>query len=333
MRCILNKNCFEEGQSRYISTIIGIAVCHADYNEVCVDDDRVFDSEVYSNLSTDDQNLLRLSYENAVIGQDAFTGEIISVDIHGDSESEAKIFSPSEAVDYISEPLSVLVENSLNDGYFIKALIRSFGSYKINKALLENKVRMDNSGGCGNTRNRILSYLQGNPKPKNLRLYIIWDSDKEYVLHEQNKYNKDIEDLADLNVNYHILCKRAIENYMPDEALRQLCGKPFLSWYNAYSHLTAIQKDYYCVADGFTHYKAETKGGMPEAVVAFFSDLSETNWNYLKDGFKMGNFKTEYPKMFEDTRFVYKASLLERTSHQDNPSELPDLVSEIEALL
>ena len=339
MHCIIRTNCFKEQYKRDISRLIDAVTYIGDIDSAVLEDPELINSEFAKTLNQGDREYLLWAYEASSISSSVGVGEIVYVDECGQNENLDKIFSPREIYDYLREPLSVLVENDNNDGHFIKCLIKWFGNEIAKKALVANRIRMGNSGGCTNTLATIQERSTGfGGKPKFLRLYVIWDGDKDFPTMKQNKYEKSRKELNRYKVQYHILEKRAMENYMPDDALCDIadsCGSS--DWYAAYATLSPQQKDFYKIHDGMTYSKVTRlyadRVNLDSGIQTLYSTVSEGNWNHLMNGLQLGNFKSEFPRFFESSCHVYKKSLLDRTRHQSNPNELQDIVDAITKLL
>lgn len=338
MECVLAKDCFKPIHQKHLSLLIKLVANTSEFNSVLVDNPDVFNDATFDSLDKDDKDILADSFSASVIGSTSHEGERIMVSDKGSVMTSRKVFSPKEAVDYINEPLLVLLENDYYDGRFIKCLIHNFGSNRIKHALAENKIRMAHSGGCGNTMNTMKERLGGfYYKTKFLRICVVWDGDQEYPGQRISKYNKDIQDLNEIGVKYHILCKREMENYLPEEAVKVLASTRFNSWFNAFNAMSDVQKDYYDMNDGFKYsnipYSSANRDMLPDGVKTLFADVSDTNFDLLKDGLKIGNFKDKFSDAFGTSPYANKATLLTRTSSQTNPNELQEIVDMINQLL
>jgi len=64
-----------------------------------------------------------------------------------------------------------------------------------------------------------------------------------------------------------------------------------------------------------------------------YANVSDSNFGYLIDGLNIQDFKTKYPELFNETRFVYRKALQEITSHQSNPNELESIKNDIISLI
>lgn len=269
-------------------------------------------------------------------------------------------FNIEEAIHFFNQPVSVILENNKNDSAFIISVIEHFGKYSsINKAkkhFENNWLKFENAGGCGNIPNFLemflsqfqrLSLKNQRPLSDYFRGLIIIDSDKEYKT-QVTKHNNLIENLNDLGISnnqIHILRKRMMENYMPDEVFRYIKNQlpneqEIKEWIDAYLNLSDEQKNYLNIPDGFPpkKNKFEANGNrknIDDEILTFFGfSLSDINFNKLDKGFNFkgfnntGEFKNEFPKLFKK-QLVNKLSLNVR----DGENELEKIVQKINNLL
>lgn len=270
------------------------------------------------------------------------------VTMDGESELTERIFSLSEMCEYVSFGARIVLEDATNDGYFIKAIEHFFeNTMDFSKLLSKGFVEIDNAGGSGAKR-RIGEFIDIHKgKPKFLRCLVIVDGDCRYEGDtEYENYDKQLDEkkyFEDRGVTYHVLKKRAQENYMPDEVFdnnRHVFGD---DWVNAYLRLTPKQKDYYYTAGGFlkdipkaNKEKEEYEfDKLPQGIQKLFSDVSPGNYQHLLHGPNLhGSFKSEFPKFFNDPH-ICKDALLYRVNHPESvdPDELMHIVEEIRQLL
>lgn len=265
--------------------------------------------------------------------------------VGGEQDDIDKRFSPTEINEYLNTSATIIVENGKNDGCFVRAIMKHFASsVNFEEQLSNNAVVIDPAGGSG-AKSRIGYFLSiHHMQPKYLRCLVIVDGDKRYpgdTSFENFKSQQSDSDFFQSNkVIYHILEKRAMENYMPDEVFEH---NRFLfsdCWVNAYLHLTAEQKDYYYIAKGFQKDIPSDKHScrswidLPVDIQKLYVDVIKTaNFDYLFSQPYKGNFKNNFPSLF-DSIFVYKDSLLNRCSCKaDGKSELEDIVEKIIQLL
>ena len=121
----------------------------------------------------------------------------------------------------------------MNDAYFINALIENFRkkSKKIKRFKDENWLKYENGGGADNIPNTIISILSSFERlPKSnhnyLRAIVILDSDRQYVGMPLKNDKQKIIDFCKMNeIKYHILEKREMENYIPNEVFDEMRRK------------------------------------------------------------------------------------------------------------
>lgn len=260
-------------------------------------------------------------------------------------------FSIKEATAYLKQPFIIILENSNNDAPFLDALLQHFPKQgKIIRKHKEERWLKYGMGG-GTTipdviRSEIISYesdIFTKEKHRYLRYFVIIDSDREYPEMEikQDKQNL-IAFLIENNIKYHILEKREMENYLPDEAFEQINNNK--GYVDAYIRLTPIQKDYFDIQNGLPNKRFEQ---LPTEIQQIFQGLTIDDKRILRSDNlekinteERRNFKTEFPKLFLSNK-VTKESLLKRCAHHFNnpkthpydPDELSNLLIKITELL
>ena len=296
----------------------------------------VFDS----NLPTDCEKYLTQSeiefFKSASINAINNLQYDCTISRKGGEHDEKPIYTLDEGIRFLTQPVSIVLENNKNDALFIDALIRSYNKRELLGARKEQWLCYMNAGGCSNICNLIEAMLaQFDYRRKFLRCYVILDSDKLAPNHINPKNIKLEQFLTEQRVPYHIWEKRMMENYMPDDAM------PDGPWKKAYIFLREEQKDYYNLAHGFERdekflpredniYNRDSL--LPEQG-DFYSDLADENYGILHKGVEMKQFKEDFPKLFSDVTKVYYETLQQRTAHQNNPNELKETLDEIIKLL
>jgi len=184
------------------------------------------------------------------------------------NNNQNNCFNIEEAIQFFNQPISIILENSLNDQYFLLAIINYFDTTKEIQRQIDNGwMQFENAGGCTNVENFIKGKLQSfdNLSCQNnkfnhiyLRCLVLLDSDKEYP-NAPIKYETNLLPFLDKNkITNHILEKRCMENYMPDEVFRDIANTSkqnnkteLNNWFNAYIRLTVKQKDFLNINSGF----------------------------------------------------------------------------------
>jgi hypothetical protein len=163
-------------------------------------------------------------------------------------------FNEEEAIIFLSQPVSVVLENNKNDAAFILAIIKHFGNndeYNKPQEHIDNGwLVFENAGGCGNIPNFLEGFLnkfKALAKKNNRNIFdyfrgiIIVDSDKEYSIQPikdehksllkkiealnfevSNIINESTGEIINNNIKFHILEKRMMENYLPKEVFEEI---------------------------------------------------------------------------------------------------------------
>lgn len=351
MEAIINKNCFvDDTFARDISHLVGDASYYSEVFRVKVEDPDIFETKGFECLDSSDREILRILFEEETQSHLSPMGETIYVDAEGEQEKRNKIFTPKEAIKYSRKPLVVLVENNANDGHFVEAIIRCFGTNRVIKALDDGLIEIGNSGGCTNVKNVLLGILnERQGKQKFVHHYVILDGDKRWkddLIPGRSTLRYNIRAYG---ANLHELYKRAMENYMPDLAFEQVASPTQPNSCKAYLRLAEEQKDFYCISDGFLKdslkYKADVskqqvkpnllvyRHDVPDEVQQLYFNVPDEDWEILAFGIKVPHFKDEYPKGFDDNTLVTRQYMEQRIQHQPNPYELQQIADEINNLL
>lgn len=320
--------------------------------ELTVTDPNVVQTEIYAKMPPIDQELISMAVMGSAIGAGDFDCEVCQ---DGEKFKKEKKFTISEAIRYLSQPASIVVENSLNDSHFICSLLKCLGERELfEKALNSQWLQFENSGGCSNVINFFEGRLQFfQQKPKFLRCVVILDSDRRFPTDSIAKYRKAEEYFVGNLIDYHILEKRMMENYLPDEALKSIPGKQYRVWVNAYLSLSAEQRDFIDMNKGLScdyensKYDERTRKRMkkklsseeygkrllPQSMRSLYANVLGRNFEILEHGMQLPNMKTTFPKLFDREELVFRKSLLRRTAHQNNSNELTEIVGKIRNII
>ncbi len=302
----------------------------------------------YSRLDKDDKQILELEYNKVVteskIEQNDNQKKLdLNVCMVVKNEED---FIIVEAIRFLNQPLFIILENNLNDQHFIRAINKYFdktGNFE--KHYQNGWLEFANAGGCSNLENFInakkasFNNLLKIKKYKYLRCIVILDSDRTHSqLSLEYKYSNLVKFLNDNEIAYHILEKRSMENYMPNEVFDEFRNNNTNEWINAYLNLNPLQKDFIDISFGFTGKNGDgtfkkLRGELDNNIQNLYSDVSDSNYTVLNHSFNLANFKTEFPTKFINSYNVYKETLKEMTRHQNNPNELNDIVEKIGKLL
>lgn len=292
---------------------------------------------------------LGLCLQNTIVG--SLEGDC-TIAQRGIGISDQKVFTVSEGIKYLLQPLSIIVENSLNDAHFVRAIMRCYDSSgMLIKHDKEQWLQFENAGGCSNIVNYIQSRIDHCGKVKFLRCFVLVDGDKHYPTENVKKYDKLTQKLNNWNIGYHILEKRCMENYVPIDAIPTT--PQTLHWKMAYQNLKPEQRDFLNIGGGFHGdiEKGKKEPGMPSKgklkrvlkhnirafrdknVEIFYGSVSSGNFLHLCKGIKIPNFKTKFPEFFDDQIHVYRKAFDELISHQQNTKELEEIVNALRKLI
>lgn len=333
MRVEIKVDIFHGNEFQKLNYLIGIAFYEYRY-ELFVDLAVVQDSNLYKRLDKEDQAILEQDFNKFI--QESTSPNIVI------SNNDPTHFNIDEAIRYLTQPFSIILENSSSDSYFIKALIKHFDkTNEIGRHLKNGWCQFENAGGATNVINFLSEKLrQFRSLPKDnylyLRAFVVFDSDKEFPEMPLNQSKQNLTKfLRDNKIGYHCLEKRESENYLPDEAFEEIDdNREFIE---SYLRLKPLQKDHFDLENGFPQKNFKH---LQQEIQDLFNDVSdEDKAIFRKDDLKRinnsgkNNFKTDFPRLFLSNK-VTGQNLVKRCSHHSNdPKELPNLISKISKLL
>ncbi len=339
----IDKSIFERHNFSDLNRLISLLSWKGRY-EMFIDFNAISHLDGYKKLDEDEKLNIEHQYNRYIL-------ESRSPDICI-SNTNLEDFRLSEAITYLEQPVTIIVENSSNDSPFVKAIIRCFDKKGVIIKHLENHwLTFGNAGG----KNNFLNYLQeklrtfrkwSKANHHYLRVFVLMDSDREFPdMDMQSAKDPLVNFLREISIPYHILEKREMENYLPDETIDTIQdNRDFI---DAYLRLTPIQKDFFDLEKGFDKTKPFEKL-KPKEVQDLYGKISDQDKKIFRDKdlakkyskIKGKTFKSEFPKLFHNGT-VTKKTLLKRCVHHEddlakhpyNPKELPDLVERIAKLL
>lgn len=328
----IKKDLFDEAEFKTLNYLIQLLTYKQRY-ELFIEWSLINETEFYKNLDIDEKLDIEANY-NKIIS----TGEEPRYFVSNSGTD----FNMDEAIRFFNQPVSIVLENSLNDQYFLRAIIKYFDASKeIAKHLECGWIQFENAGGCTNVKNFIEGKLRAfNSLSKGnshyLRCFVLLDSDKNYPNATiKQEYISLLDFLESNKVTQHILEKRCMENYMPNAVFDSIAAinSELQNWYSCYMYLSPEQKDFLNISNGFSKKKSDStpiklRGELDQEIQHLYSDVSEPNYDTLNKGFNLARFKTEFPKHFEHHQ-VHKESLNNRC----NSNELQEIVDNIMDLL
>jgi hypothetical protein len=309
--------------------------------ELFVDLSIINDTTYYKRLDIDDKNEIESSFNKTILeGLDPNPKYLISENINMDY-----CFNVEEAIYFFNQPISIILENSLNDQYFLMAIIKYFDETgEVQRQLDNGWIQFENAGGCGNVENFIkgklqsfnnLSYKYNKEGYMYLRCFVLLDSDKEYPNEPlKNEFQSLLIFLNNNHILSHFLEKRCMENYMPDDVFNKIVHtSEQQSWLATYLLLSVEQKSFLNISRGFSKkdgngMSLKNRQNLKQEIQNFYSNISQVTYEILDKGFALAHFKNEFPKNFSDT-------LIDKTTLQNccSSNELQDILDKIASFL
>lgn len=315
----------------------------------------------YKQLSQTDREYLSNQYKASFI-----SGKNVNFEykISNEKSQKSKEFNLQESIRYFNTPVFLVIENSLNDSYFLRSVFRYFDveyskQSRLSEFIDNDWIQFVNAGGWANIKNYIegrkkslekFCSLSGRDEFDFIRCFVLMDSDKNYpteILPDRERLKTELESNG---IMVHILNKRAMENYVPDEVIENLPHihsnyNPFIPWINSYKTLSSAQKDFLNFKKGFP--KKRIIDGGREIVVNKErleqkqeiqdhypnTSISDTNYIILDNGFHPPKFKDQFPKLFENNHYIYKNSLLDKEGGSSENNEFREIIQKINSLL
>jgi hypothetical protein len=140
----ITKDVFESDNYKAVKLLIDEICYHARY-ELFIELESVeafYNLNLYNTLDADYQEIIIRSFIR-VIEQSLESNFVITKNGLGDT------FTVDEAMRFLNQPVSIILENSVNDAHFLKALIKNFKkkSKKIQLHLSNNWLKFVHGGG------------------------------------------------------------------------------------------------------------------------------------------------------------------------------------------
>lgn len=217
------------------------------------DPDLIEDSPWYKNRAQDQllDELFRESAVRSAWGSDnQLHAELVLITDYP-TEDKTWELQPEQAIQALEEPLRLIVEDRESDGLFFKVILRTLGSDDLVELCSSSPppLEIESPGGSGKLRRHAKANLErcrqrGIPA----RVVMLFDSDAAYPGHVTAEATRNLEFCQEHGIPHHMLAKRAMENYVPQEALQAWAAKPekidFRRTIAAVGRLSRSQRDH-----------------------------------------------------------------------------------------
>ena len=234
------------------------------------------------------------------------------------NSSETDSLPPDAALNYLTTPLYLLMENRNTDGTFLDAVLDVLSPPDLKELLGHSPppLHKDSPGGNGELPKLIDEYISeaeasGHP----VRIVVFTDSDARFPGDVQTNPQLVKRRCEETGTPFCLLKKRNIENYIPDEVFDSWCappsrtaGRPFVA---ALKNLSTTQRDYFYLKDGLRKAKSLEED-------SFYDSISEEDKRTLESG-----FQGEPISLLRSERESLTA---EAFRHRDGEGELDGLV-------
>jgi hypothetical protein len=167
----------------------------------------------------------------------------------------AVVVSPQEAVQLIRKPYSILVENGVNDRAFLLAVATPTQRERLLELEDDGSLLFQNGGGLG-TMMQVLRAELARDQDLHLRKYVVFDSDALQP-GQPSQQSEDLAKVCATNVPYHQLQRRAMENYLPKQALSAWAHhrnrrRQLSRLFRTFCSLSAAQRHHFNMKHGFS---------------------------------------------------------------------------------
>lgn len=175
--------------------------------------------------SPDLQVELRLIIEDGPTAASQRTAAAPRIRVSGVAASELRGPVPTltlrDALRLLKAPLSLLLENDRNDGAFLRKLAPPEWRRDLDRAIKERRVEVRNGGGIEGVKQAVIG--AASQPLRHMRLWVMFDSDAREPGKPSEPSRETLEECRKIVEPWplmnHQLPRRAIENYIPVQAL------------------------------------------------------------------------------------------------------------------
>jgi hypothetical protein len=260
------------------------------------------------------------------------------------ANTDAQYFSLTEASEILSKPFTIVLENREYDAHFMNTIINNYVEGRLIKEHYDKGWLIFGNGAGNNIINEINGMKDRFDKNKTkfpkestvyIRAFVVIDSDKKYPSTVEVADDKvSLLDFIKVNTPYHVMLKREIENYLPEDIYNEIPQNE--DFKNAYKTLNPNQKDYFDLEKGFPD---KNFNQLDEGIQSLYNSINDTSKKvfrkekltfYKEDGRK-DSFKARFSQLFL-SKNITKENLEERAS-STNKNELKEILQKINDLL
>lgn len=228
----------------------------------------------------------------------------------------------------LTKSLHILVENGRNDGKFLETMFKRLlgPSYwkPVRNALQNDWIHIENGGGIGEMK-KMVGSLVGDAVGST-RTCVIFDSDAQEPEKPSTASEALREKCEECSLDYHQLQRRAIENYLPRDALKasvELLSEPTKSSrrsvVNTFSRMNRVQRHHFHMKKGFSDEEITD----PPSV---FDSLDKEDRVCLKNG-----FGSDVGDLFYEDDFPICSEWLEKDYTKSDKQEFMEIYSIVTA--
>ena len=149
-----DKTIFDSTDSNDVNFLLRLCTYRSRY-EICVElTNKIQNSLIFKALNYDDQQMLTQVYNVNVQSQSNYVADYVVCETPS-TDNELNI---AEAIRFLIQPVSIVLENSKHDSYFLKVIFKHFDNNgEVLRHLVNGWVQFENAGGCDN----IINFLTG----------------------------------------------------------------------------------------------------------------------------------------------------------------------------
>jgi hypothetical protein len=265
--------------------------------------------------------------------------ENVKIKLENENDLVKDIYSVKDGNILLQNNVMVFIENGTSDRLFLKSIFDNFVECsEIQKAFQNRWIEYVGTGG----KNEIIKELNNEFRKfrkenlfneKYIRAVVILDSDRRFPNDKlSDSHQKLLEYCSEKGIECHVLEKREMENYIPNEAFEDFKHKDD-NIVTSYFQLNDLQQYYYDFQDGF---KGKNLNKLDYGIQDLYNNLTPANEGILRTGFdgSLPDFssKKELPKLFNHKN-VNRETLMNRCSSQQDKNELFSIIDKINNLL